>query len=53
MEKIKAENGESFEYEDKQITLNLWVSYARLDGCGRYDEVFAGLHNAIRDGKVD
>lgn len=53
VEKVKAENGKSFEYEDKQIPLNLWVSYARLDGCGRYDEVFAGLHNAIRDGKVD
>ncbi len=51
-EKIKAMNGKIFEFEDKNIPLTLYVSYAKLGGCERYDEVFAGLHNVIRESKV-
>ena len=51
-ERVKAMNDQTFAYEDKQIPLTLYVSYAKLGGCERYDEVFAGLHNAIKESKV-
>jgi len=49
--KIIAMNGESFSYEDQSIPLNLYATAIKLDAGKCYDEVFADLHNAIRDCK--
>ena len=49
---IRSMNGDSFSYENQAIPLHLHVTTVRLKDCNRCDEVFAGLHNAIKDGKM-
>ena len=50
-EKICQQNGQTFAYENREIPLTLYVSTVRLKACRRYEEVFAGLHNAIEESK--
>ncbi len=38
--------------EKQEIPLNLHVTTVRLKDCNRCEEVFSGLHNAIREGKA-
>ena len=48
---IRRMNNEVFMYENQEIPLTLHVSAISLKECCRYEEVFAGLHNAIKDSK--
>lgn len=50
-EKIKAMNGETFDCDGRQIPLSLYVAVADVQGSARYEELFAGLHSAIKDCK--
>lgn len=50
-DKICSMNNQVFLYENQEIPLTLYVSTIRLKECCRYEEVFAGLHNAIKDSK--
>lgn len=50
-EKIRSMNEHTFSYEDQEIPLTLHVAAISLKECSRYEEVFAGLHNAIRESK--
>lgn len=50
--RIRAMNDQTFAYEDQEIPLFLHVAIVSLKDCRRYDEVFAGLHNALRECKV-
>ena len=50
-DRIRAMNGRSFRWEDREIPLTLHVTTASLKECSRYEEVVVGLHNAIKDGK--
>lgn len=50
-EKIRSMNGHTFSYENQEIPLTLHVTAVSLKECSRYEEVFAGLHNAIRESK--
>lgn len=50
-EKIKAMNGETFECDGRQIPLSLYVAVTDVQGSARYEELFAGLHSAIKDCK--
>lgn len=49
---IRSMNGQTFSYGEQEIPLTLYVTVTGLKECSRYDEVFAGLHNAIRQSKV-
>lgn len=49
---IRSMNGETFSYEKQEIPLTLHVTTVRLKDCNRYEELFSGLHNALRDGKA-
>ncbi len=51
-EKIRGMNGQTFSYENQEIPLNLYVTAVSIKECSRYDEVFAGLHNALKASKV-
>ena len=51
-EKIRSMNELTFTYEIQEIPLSLYVTTVSIKECKRYDEVFAGLHNALRAGKV-
>lgn len=52
VQKIKSHNGETFCYGEKGIPLHLWVVSAKpAIGTVRYNELFTGLHYAIKDGK--
>ena len=51
-DKIRHMNNRTFSYEAQEIPLTLHVSTASLKECQRYEEVFAGLHNAIKESKV-
>jgi len=52
-EKIRGRNGETFACEDRKVVLELHVTVARpAQEHINYGELFVGLHNAIRDGKV-
>lgn len=51
-EKIRAMNNQTFDYEAQKIPLSLHVGIVSLKDCCRYEEVFAGLHNALRECKV-
>lgn len=51
-EKIHNMNGQTFSYEDQEIPLTLYVTTVSIKECSRYDEVFAGLHNALRASKA-
>ena len=50
-EKIRSMNEHTFSYESQEIPLTLHVTAVSLRECNRYEEVFAGLHNAIRESK--
>jgi len=50
-DKIHGMNGHTFSYENQEIPLVLHVSMVRLNECRRYEEIFTGLHNAIKQGK--
>ena len=48
---IRSMNDQTFPYEDREIPLFLHVAIVSLKECQRYEEVFAGLHNALLAGK--
>lgn len=50
-ERITAENGEAFTYEDRQIPLSLYAAVVSVKSGARYEELFTGLHNALKDCK--
>ena len=50
-DKIREMNQQTFTYEDRDIPLSLYVTTVSLKECQRYDEIFAGLHNAIKEAK--
>lgn len=50
-EKIRAMNGQTFEYEGTQIPLSLYAAVAGVQSGAHYEELFADLHNAIRECK--
>lgn len=50
-EKIRSMNGHTFSYESQEIPLTLHVTAVSLKECNRYEEVFEGLHNAIKESK--
>lgn len=51
-EKIKAHNGQKFDYEGQQIPLVLYAVPAKFSGTHlKYDELFTELHMAIRESK--
>lgn len=49
---IRSMNEQTFSYENQEIPLNLHVAVISLKECNRYEEVFSGLHNAIKESKV-
>ncbi len=50
--RIKSHNGEGFDFDGQQIPLSLHVTATRYSGkTPRYNELFAELHIAMRDGK--
>ena len=51
-ENLRQMNGQTFSYEAQEIPLTLHVTTAKIKECRRYEEVFAGLHNAIKECKV-
>ena len=51
-ERIRSMNEHTFLYEDQEIPLSLHVAVVSLQECSRYEEVFAGLHNAIKESKT-
>ena len=52
-ERIRSMNEQTFSYDGREIPLSLHVAVVSLQECSRYDEVFAGLHNAIKESKTD
>lgn len=44
-------NQRTFTFENQEIPLSLYVTTVSLKECQHYDEIFAGLHNAIKDAK--
>ena len=50
-EKNIAENGTTFAYEDRQIPLSLYATVVGVQSGARYEELFANLHNALKDCK--
>ena len=50
-EKIKALNGKTFEYEGTQVPLSLYAAVADVQSGAHYEELYAGLHNAIKECK--
>ena len=50
-DRIREMNQQTFTFENQEIPLSLYVTTASLKECQRYDEIFAGLHNAIKDAK--
>ncbi|MDE5825520.1 MAG: helix-turn-helix domain-containing protein [Lachnospiraceae bacterium] len=51
-DKIRSMNEQTFPYENQEIPLSLYITTVSIKECNRYDEVFAGLHNALKEGKV-
>ncbi|MCH5263104.1 MAG: helix-turn-helix domain-containing protein [Lachnospiraceae bacterium] len=51
-DKIRSVNEHTFSYQDREIPLTLYVAVVSLKECSRYEEVFAGLHNAIKESKT-
>lgn len=49
--KIRDMNNSTFSYEDREIPLSLHVTTVSLKECSRMDEMFSGLHNAIKRSK--
>ena len=52
-DKIRNMDNQTFAYEDREIPLSLHVSTVSLKECSRYEELFSGLHNAIRESKEE
>ena len=52
-ERIHNMNEQTFSYEDQEIPLSLYTAVVSLRECSRYDEVFAGLHTAIKESKTN
>ena len=50
-DRIRRMDGQTFLYEDQEIPLVLHVAVANIQECHRYEDVFAGLHKALRAGK--
>ena len=50
-DKIRRMNDQTFSYEDQKIPLFLHITTTSLKECNSYEEVFAGLHNAINNFK--
>ena len=50
-ESIKAMNGKTFEYEGTQIPLSLYAAVADVQSGAHYEELYADLHNAIKECK--
>ena len=50
-DRIRDMNNQTFAYEKQQIPLSLHVTTTSLKECCRYEEVFAGLHNALKECK--
>ena len=50
-DKIRNMNDQTFSYEDQEIPLALHTSTVSLKECSRCEDLFAGLHNAIRKSK--
>ncbi len=50
-EKIKAMNGQTYDCDGREIPLSLYAAVADVQSGARYEELFAGLHNAIKDCK--
>ena len=52
-EKIRSMNGQEFEYDGRGIPLSLYAAVTAGPSEARYEELFAELHNAIRNCKRD
>lgn len=52
-DRIRGMNNQTFAYENQQIPLVLHVTTTSLKECCHYEEVFAGLHDAIKECKED
>ena len=50
-DRIRGMDGQVFSYEGQEIPLALHVGVVSLKECSRYEEVFAGLHNAVKESK--
>lgn len=50
-DKLRQMNGQTFSYEEQAVPLALHIATVSLKECQRYEEVFAGLHNALRESK--
>lgn len=51
-DKVRAHNGESFDYDGQKIPLGLHVGVTRFEKkMLKYDELFSGLHRAIQESK--
>lgn len=51
-ERIIAGNGTTFSYEGREIPLSLYAVVVSVQSGARYEELFAGLHNALKDCKL-
>lgn len=52
IKKIKEKNGQPIVYQENQIPLTLHIAKFRLEQKRvNYDELYAGLHNVLREGK--
>lgn len=51
-DKIRSMNNQTFAFEQQEIPLSLHVTTTSLSECRRYEEVFTGLHNAIKNCKM-
>ncbi len=50
MAKIAAQNGQIFQWRDREIPLSLYITKTKASlHTPRYDALFTDLHNAIRD----
>lgn len=52
-DKIRSMDGQSFSCEGQEIPLSLHVAITNLRECRHYDEVFSGLHDAIKKSKIN
>lgn len=50
-DKIRNMNDQTFSYEDREIPLSLHMSTVSLKECSLCEDLFAGLHNAIKKSK--
>lgn len=50
-DRICSMNDQTFPYEAQEIPLRLHVTVINLKECQRYEEVFSGLHNALKECK--